>query len=62
MARPKGYISSGLVSLLPPLLSSLADVEYESVLLRGGARLLVFYLGCLAEALVLVLQLWPLSL
>ena len=43
----------------PPLLSSLADVEYESVLLREGAELLVFDLGRLAEALVLVLPLWP---
>ena len=41
----------------PPLLSSLADVEYESVLLREGAELLVFDLGRLAEALVLVLPL-----
>ena len=38
----------------PPPLSSLADVEYESVLLREGAELLVFDLGRLAEALVLV--------
>jgi len=37
----------------PPLLYSLADVEYESVLLREGFELLVFYLGRLAEALVL---------
>ena len=43
----------------PPLLSSLADVEYESVLLREGAELLIFYLGRLVEALVLVLPLWP---
>ena len=62
MARPKGYISSGLVSLLPPLLSSLADVEYESVLLREGAELLVFDFGRLAEALVLVWLIWPPSL
>ena len=46
----------------PPLLSSLADVEYESVLLGEGAELLVFDLRCLVEALVLVLPLWPLPL
>jgi len=43
----------------PPLLSSLADVEYESVLLREGAELLVFDLGRPVEALVIVLPLWP---
>ena len=42
-----------------PLLSSLADDEYESMLLREGAELLVFDLRCLVEALVLVLPLWP---
>ena len=57
MARPKDYISCALLSLLPLLLTSLADVEYESVLLREGAELLVFDLGRLAEALVLVLPL-----
>ena len=62
MARPKGYISCALVSLFPPLLSSLADIEYESVPLREGAELLVFDLGHLVEALVLVLPLWPLPL
>ena len=41
----------------PLLLSSLADVEYEYVLLRKGAELLVFDLGRLAYALVLVLPL-----
>ena len=46
----------------PPLHSSLANVEYKSVLLREGAELLVFDLGRLAEALVLVLPLWPLLL
>ena len=49
-------------SLLPPLLSSLVDVEYESVFLHGEAELLVFDLACLAEALVLVLLLWSPSL
>ena len=62
MTRPKGYISYALVSLFPPLLSSLADIEYESVPLREGAELLVFDLGHLVEALVLVLPLWPLPL
>ena len=57
MVRPKGYISCVLVCLLRLLLSSLANVEYESMLLRGGAELLVFDLGRLAEALVLVLPL-----
>ena len=61
MARPKGYIFVPY-SLLPPLVSSLVDVEYESVFLHGEAELLVFDLACLAEALVLVLSLWPLSL
>jgi len=46
----------------PPLHSSLANVEYKSVLLRGGAELLVFDLGRLAKALVLILPLWPPSL
>ena len=43
----------------PLLLSSLVDVEYEFVLLREGAELLVVDLGCPAEALVIVLPLWP---
>ena len=46
----------------PSLLSSLADVEYEYVVLHEGAELLIFDLGRLAEALVLVLPLWPLCL
>ena len=46
----------------PLLLSSLANVEYKYVVLREGAELLVFYLGRLVEALVLVLPLWPPSL
>ena len=46
----------------PLLLSSLVDVEYESVLLREGAKLLVFYLRRLTEALVLVWLIWPPSL
>ena len=46
----------------PLLLSSLADIEYESVLLREGAELLVFDFGRLAEALVLVWLIWPPSL
>ena len=47
---------------MPPLLSSLVDVEYESVFLHGEDKLLVFDLACLVEASVLVLLLWPLSL
>ena len=49
-------------SLLPPLLSSLVDVEYESVFLHRETGLLVFDLARLAEALVLVLLLWSPSL
>ena len=48
--------------LLPPLLSSLVDVEYVSVHPRGKAEALVFDLMCLATALVSALLLWPLSL
>ena len=44
-------------SLLPPLVSSLVDVEYESVFLHREAKLLVFDLAHLAEASVLVLLL-----
>ena len=51
-----------LLSLLPPLLSSLVDIEYESVFLSEEAEFLVFDLARLVEASVLVLLLWPLSL
>ena len=44
---------------MPPPLSFLTDVEYESVLWREGSGGLVFNVGRLAEALVLVLPLWP---
>ena len=47
---------------MPLLLSSLVDVEYDFVFLRGEAELLVFDLARLAEASVLVLLLWPPSL
>ena len=57
MARPKGYIFYALLSLLPLLLSSLVDVEYESVFLHEEAKLLVFDLVRLVEASVLVLLL-----
>ena len=50
------------LSLLPSLLSSLVDVEYESVCSRGKARVLVFDLVGLSEASVFVLSLWPSSL
>ena len=60
MARPKGYISCAFtLSLLPLLLSSLVDIEYEYVFLREEAELLVLDLARLAEASVLVLLLWP---
>ena len=49
-------------SMLPLLLSSLVDVEYESVCSRRKSEVLVFDLACLAEASVSVLLLWPLSL
>jgi len=48
--------------LLSPLLSSLVDVEYESAHPHGIAEVLVFDLGHLAEALLEVLLLCPLSL
>ena len=47
---------------MPPPLSFLIDIEYESVLWRKGSGGLVFNVGRLAEALVLVLLLWPPSL
>ena len=47
---------------MPQTLSFLTDVEYESVLWREGSGGLVFNVGRLAEALVLVLLLWPPSL
>ena len=63
MARLKGlHFLCLTLSLLPPLLSSLVNVEYESVFLQGEAELLVFDLARLAEASVLVLLLWPPSL
>ena len=37
--------------LLPPLLSSLVDVEYESARRSGGTEVLIFYLVDLAKAL-----------
>ena len=49
-------------SLLPPLLSSLVDVEYESVCSRRIGEVLVFDLAYLVEALVYVLSFWPPSL
>ena len=47
---------------MPPPLSFLIDIEYESVLWRKGSGGLVFDVGRLVEALVLVLPLWPPSL
>ena len=44
-------------SLLPPLLSSLVDIEYESVCSHGKGEVLVFDLAHLAEASVSVLSL-----
>jgi hypothetical protein len=35
--------------LLPPLLSSLVDVKYESARPHGKAEALAFYLVCLAK-------------
>jgi len=49
-------------SLLPPLLPSLVDIEYESMCSRRKAGVLVFDLACLSEASVFVLSLWPSSL
>ena len=50
------------LSLSPPLLSSLVDVEYEYVCSHGKAEVLVFDLAHLTEASVSVLSLWPPSL
>jgi hypothetical protein len=44
-------------SLLPPLLSSLVDVEYEYARSHGKAEVLVFDLARLAEASVSALLL-----
>ena len=48
--------------LLPPLLSSLVNAEYESERPRGKAEALVFDLVRLAEASASTLLLWPPSL
>ena len=45
--------------LLPPLLSSLVDDEYESACPRRKAEALVFDLVRLAEASASALLLWP---
>ena len=47
---------------MPPFLSSLVDIEYESACLCGRAEALVFDLERLVKALVSALLLWPLSL
>ena len=49
-------------SLLPPLLPSLVDIEYESMCSRRKVGVLVFDLARLSEASVFVLSLWPSSL
>ena len=50
------------LSLLPPLLSSLVDVECECVCSHGKGEVLVFDLARLTEASVFILSLWPPSL
>ena len=47
---------------MPPLLSSLVDIEYESVCSHGKGEVLVFDLARLAEASMSILSLWPPSL
>ena len=47
---------------MPPFLSSLVDIEYESACLCGRAEALVFDLERLVKALVSALLLWPPSL
>jgi len=49
--RPKGYNSFLLILSLPPILSSLVNVEYESTRHSEGTEVVVFDLVGVAKAL-----------
>ena len=49
--RPKGYNSFLLILSLPPILSSLVNVEYEFAHRSGGTEVLVFDVVDVAKAL-----------